>query len=173
MFNSFILQGQLNLILRIIIQGLYLGGVVGVLMGIIAWVAGEKGGRSLSFMFGGGVFGLILGFVITGSGLVSMFGSAEALLLNANQASSATFRAILMILFFTLAGVALGGVMVSFGRAVSGAFIGLLAGTVAGIILVLLNVQVGLNVVGPVATILVGFMTLILVGIMSIGQAKS
>lgn len=171
MLDSLVLQSQFSFFINLIIRGLYLGGFIGVMVGAIAWTATEKGNRTLGFLMAGGLFGLILGFIVSGTNIINMFGSTEAILMNADQASSQTFRAILQIVSFTLTGMAIGGAASAFGRAISGAFIGLVAGTVAGMILFLLNAQMGLPISGPVASILIGFMTLILVAIMSIGQA--
>ena len=169
--SSLILQSTPTYILNLIVNGFALGGIVGILIGSIAWTASERGGRSLMTMMFGAIAGLILGFIIAGTGVLDQFGSLESVLSNANRTTSATLDAIMQIIFFVLLGTAVGGAISALGRALSGAFIGLVAGTLAGVLLLLLNGQFGLAIIGPTATIIVGILTLIIVGVMGVGQA--
>lgn len=159
-------------LLDILRNGWALGGIIGAVMGAIAWTINERGSSAIGSMLAGAVLGLFVGFFVVGTSVLSNFSSAEAIFMNADQATGSTVRAILGILWFVLLGTALGGAVVSVGRALLGALAGVFAGTVAGMIITLLRIEMGLNVVGPVATLLVGATCLILIIIMSVGRDK-
>lgn len=172
MFALVLGQLSADYFISLITQGFGLGGIIGAIMGSIAWTINEKGNRAIGSLVAGGVLGLFAGLFLVGGQLLTRFNSAEAIFMNADQASGETIFAILGVLWFTLVGAAIGGAIVSLGRALYGVLAGLLAGTVAGMILVLLNLELGLRATGPVATLLVGATTLILLVIMVSGQDK-
>ena len=170
--SSLALQSQFNFILALITSGFSLGGITGILIGAIAWSASEKGGRGVMNMMIGAVLGLIIGFVVVGTGIIDQFTSFEAILEGGGLSSPNTFGAILRIIFFTLVGMAVGSAVSSFGRALFGGLIGIAAGTISGVLLILINIQAGISIVGPAASMIVAVITLLLVGIMSVGQTS-
>ena len=161
-----------NYLFFLIQSGFTLGGIIGAIMGSIGYSLSERGNRALATLMLGGVFGLFLGLFMVGGTLLSTFSSMDALFMNANQASNAAFRSALGVLWFTLVGAAIGGAVSSLGRALIGTIAGLAAGTFAGIILVLLNLEFGFRVTGPIATMLVGIATLLLLVISLSGSEK-
>lgn len=161
---------NIDYLINLFTEGALLGGLIGLVMGVIAWTFGEKHGTALGYIIGGGVLGLLLGFILVGSGLLKTFGSVEQLFYNADQGGDATFLAIVGIARIALIGAAVGGAIASLGRAVVGAVMGLFAGTTAGILLILLNGRYGLAISGPVATMIIAALTLILLAIMAIGR---
>lgn len=169
-----LLLGQLSVAYLgdLLVTAVFLMGLNGIILGIIAWSLTDKHGDALMLMMVGGGFGLLIGLLVEGGQIFLQFGSLELIYENVGRISNQVFEVFLGVLSWTLAGMAVGGLLSSITRALTGAALGFVAGTLAAIILLLARQEFNLNINDTLLTIGTIFVTMGLLVIMGYGQAQ-
>lgn len=154
----------------VLVSAVFLMGLNGIVLGIIAWTLTEKHGNALMLMMLGAGVGLFVGILVEGGQILLQFGSLQGIYENVGRISNQAFEVFLGIMSWTFAGMAFGGLISSFSRALMGAVLGAFAGVIAGVIMILVRQEFGLNLSDTLLVFGATLVTLGLLVVMGYGQ---
>ena len=157
---------------ELFVSAVFLMGLNGVVLGIVAWCLTDKYGDALMLMMVGAGVGLIIGLLVEGGQIFLQFGSLERIYENIGNISNQVFEVFLGVVSWTLGGMAVGGLISSFTRALTGAVLGFGSGVMAAIILLLARQEFNLNINDTLLALAAILVTMGLLVIMGYGQAR-
>jgi hypothetical protein len=165
-------QLSIDYVVSLVMTAAQLMALNGFILGVIGWSITDKYNNSLFMLFLGAGIGVIVGLLVEGGQILLEFGTLEGIYNNMGTLSGQFFISLVAVLRWTLGGMAVGGLVSSFRQAIMGGLIGIMAGTVAGVIVILLQQEFGLMLNDALLTMGGLVLTLGLLAVMGYGQGR-
>ena len=158
---------------NLLVNGFFVGALIGAIIGVITWVVTEKGTNVIFVLSVAFIIGLIVGVYMEGGAVLrALSGGPEALLESTEAIRLTLFNSTVGIMHWLFAALALGAAVASLRRAVMGALLGGIIGTLSGMVMILLNTNLKFSLSNPLTEVLIALTCMLLLTIMALNQAE-
>ena len=165
---------DLNAIFELIADGFWAGALIGLVIGAITWTVTERGSTIVFILSIAFLIGLIIGIYMEGEAFLNLMASDRDVILESSDPVRRTvFSSLVGIIQWIFAFLALGSVVASSRRAVQGGVLGVIVGTICGMILILFSDNFAFSVDNPLANVLIGLASMLLLTVMALNQSES
>lgn len=157
----------------LIVSGFFLGALAGAIIGTLIWTLMERTSFSLVPMTATALIGLVLGIILEGDALRSLAAQDWQTFFSGPQAlRTQVFSSIISIVGWSLGFMIIGAVISNYRLALGGFVLGVICGTLSGVIILVMGSELSYPVESPITIVLIVVFSIIQLVLISMSRDR-